>query len=91
MKTKSLEGKRTELVYWEQNGETWTAAKTWEQVKQLIKNGEACANWKEGETPQGYWNATLYVTVEGVIIVKEWTPKPGYRWSEIQVWKLNIG
>ena len=89
MKTKSLEGKRTELIYWEQNGEKKVEKVSWSQIVEEIQQGESLWNWRESKTPYGYMRCTVFRVQDGYMVVKEWVPHFGYSWDEVEVYFIT--
>jgi len=85
-----VNGTRRELIYWEQNGEIKKAAVEKEVINTLLQSGQQCGSWIEGRSKIGFWRCTLYITVEGVYLVKDWIPAPGLSWSETEIYKLKI-
>ena len=81
---------RAELIYWEQNGGVIEASMEWETITAILEKGQLCGTWIEGRNNFGYWLSKLYVTPDGVYILRDWVPAPGYCWSEREVWKLKI-
>lgn len=62
----------------------------WEVLLAILQKGEQCGAWIEGRNNFGYWLTKLYVTPDGVYILRDWVPALGYSWSEREVYKLKI-
>jgi len=79
------------LIYWRQNDDTLVETPDYKAVKMYFDCEWARkAEWEEGETPYGKWRCRFYVTDMGMLLEREWVPKPGYAWYEREVYRVTI-
>lgn len=81
---------RAELVYWAQGERVLMAKMEWETIAAILEKGQQCGAWIEGRTREGYWYCKLYMTPDGIYILRDWVPAPGLSWDEREVYKLKI-
>jgi len=79
------------LVYWERNGELLKNNLA-QQILNQIRTQEPIKEWTGKKERYGHYIYKAYVLegVDGIIIVAEWVPEPGYGWEEYKIYILRF-
>jgi len=81
-----------ELVYWERNGEILKNQDLAQQIQENLNQIEPIKVWMGKQERYGRFTYRAFVIdgVDGIVIVAEWNPAPGYSWEEYKIYILRF-